>query len=156
VIFDNLDNWQSNRSQYGPAVERALEFISNLNIDDMPDKVEIQGEKMFVMKQLPSTASFEERIAEVHRKYADIHLVWEGEEWQAYTLTGGKAVDLIEDKLEENDYATYRALEEENRILLTKGMFTVYWPGEYHKPNMHHDHNVRLVKLVVKIHCELF
>jgi biofilm protein TabA len=156
MIFDNLDNWKSHRSQYGPAVEQALEFILNLNLDEMPDKLDIQGEKMFVMKQHPTTANFEERIAEVHKDYADIHLVMEGEEWQAYALSGGKALNLIEDKLEENDYALYRALEEENRILLTKGMFTVYWPGEYHRPNMHHHQQVKLLKLVVKIHRDLF
>jgi hypothetical protein len=45
-------------------------------------------------------------------------------------------------------------------IFLSYGLlispYTVYWPEEYHRPNIHHDHNARLVKWVIKIHRELF
>ena len=70
-----MNIWKSHRSLYRPAVERVLEFVSNINLDEMPDKVEIQGEKMFVMKKLPTKANFEERNTKVHQNYADIQLV---------------------------------------------------------------------------------
>jgi beta-galactosidase beta subunit len=70
-----LNNWKSHRSQYGLAVERVLEFISNLNLNEKPDKLKIQYEKMFAMKQLPMAANFEERNTKVHQNYADIQLV---------------------------------------------------------------------------------
>ncbi|UUZ86577.1 YhcH/YjgK/YiaL family protein [Paenibacillus sp. P26] len=84
-----------------------------------------------------------------------MHLVAEGEEWQGFAASAGDA-EAVEDRLEVSDYALYKQVENESRILLRPGDFAVYWPGEVHRPNCHPDKGAHLVKLVVKIHRDLF
>jgi biofilm protein TabA len=155
LIYDTITQWEKNRGQYGEAFRRALAYIATLDVASMPSTVEIDGKRMFVMKQSPTTGTFEERHAESHAQYADIHLVVEGEEWQGFAAASINN-NVIKDQLEENDYALYDQVEHEKRILLQPGDFSVYGPGEVHRPNCHPDGEVHLVKLVVKIHRDLF
>jgi biofilm protein TabA len=155
LIFDTISQWEQNRGQYGEAVRRALAFIANLNVAVLPPLLEIDGKRMFVMKQCPVTGTFVERLAEIHSQHADIHLVIEGEEWQGFASASGSS-NVVEDRLEESDYALYEHVENENSILLRQGDFTIYWPGEVHRPNCHPEGQAHLVKFVVKIHRDLF
>lgn len=155
LIFDSISNWEKNKGQYGNTVIRALSFIANLNVAEMPSMLEIDGKRMYVMKQCPKTGTFEEQLAEMHAQHADIHLLVEGEEWQGFAKASVNH-RVKEDCLEESDYALYEYVENESRILLRPGDFSLYWPGEMHRPNCHPEGNVHLVKLVVKIHRDLF
>ncbi|CAN7229263.1 YhcH/YjgK/YiaL family protein [Paenibacillus sp. LjRoot153] len=155
MIFDTISNWEYNRSQYSDVVRRALKYITHLNVADMPSLLEIDGKRMYVMKQCPVTSPFEERLAEKHAQYADIHLVVGGEEWQGFAAASSNN-SSVEDRLAESDYALYEQVDKESRILLRPGDFSIYWPGEVHRPNCHPEGVVPLVKLVVKIHRDLF
>ncbi|KQX62991.1 YhcH/YjgK/YiaL family protein [Paenibacillus sp. Root444D2] len=155
MIFDTMNQWEQNQCQYGDAVRRALSFVAKVNVADMPSSLEIEGKLMYVLKQSPTTGAFEERLAEIHAQHADIHLVVEGEEWQGFATASGNN-SAVEDRLEESDYALFEHVENEKRILLRAGDFSIYWPGEVHRPNCHSGDGVHLVKLVVKIHRELF
>ncbi|MGG1555590.1 YhcH/YjgK/YiaL family protein [Paenibacillus ferrarius] len=154
MIIDTIRHKQDHRYQYGEAVCRALEYVINLNTTDMPSTVEFEGKNMYVMKQSPTTTIFEERLAEAHACYADIHLVLEGEEWQGFASPSNKN-QAVEDQLEQRDYILFQHIENEGRIRLLPGDFTVYWPGEIHRPNCHLAGSVHLVKIVVKIHRDL-
>lgn len=155
MIFDSISNWEQNRGQYSDVVYRALAYIANVNVADMPSLLEIDGKMMYVMKQCPTTGIFEEKLAETHAQHADIHLVVEGEEWQGFAAASVNN-NSVEDRLQENDYALYEHVENESRILLRPGDFSIYWPGEVHRPNCHPEGIVHLMKLVVKIHRDLF
>ncbi|MBD0378845.1 YhcH/YjgK/YiaL family protein [Paenibacillus sedimenti] len=155
MILDTISQWKHNQGQYGDAVRRALAFVANVNIAEMPSMLEIDGKRMYVMKQSPATGTFEEKLAESHAQHADIHVVAEGEKRQGFA-PASENNRVVEDRLEENDYALYSHVENETRILLRPGDFSVYWPGEVHRPNCHPEGSVHLVKLVVKIHRDLF
>ncbi|CAG7626922.1 YhcH/YjgK/YiaL family protein [Paenibacillus allorhizosphaerae] len=155
MIFDTVSSLNRNKSQYGHAVQSALQFISSLNVEQMPDTVEIDGKRMYVMKQTVNTVKPSERLAEVHLQYADIHLVVEGEELQGCAPSSGGSVPE-QDQLELKDYALFAQVEDEQFIRLKPGSFTIYWPGEVHRPNCSEDGERRVVKLVVKIHRDLF
>lgn len=154
MIIDTIRNWREHRGQYGDAVCRALEYVANANAADVPSTLELEGKRMYVMKQSPATAPFEERLAEAHALHADIHLVLEGEEWQGFA-PAAEVNRAVEDKLAESDYALFEHVENEARFRLQPGDFTVYLPGEIHRPNCHPAGGVHLVKLVVKIHRDL-
>ncbi|NOU62628.1 DUF386 family protein [Paenibacillus sp. LMG 31461] len=154
MIIDTIRHRQDHQFQYGEAVCRALEYVMKLNTADMRSTVEFEGKNMYVMKQKPMTKLFEEQLAEAHACYADVHLVLEGEEWQGFASTSDLN-QAVEDKLEQSDYILFEHVENEGRIRLLPGDFTVYWPGEIHRPNCHPAGNVHLVKLVVKIHRDL-
>jgi biofilm protein TabA len=155
LIFDTINHWEKNQGQYSNVVHRALSFMANVNVADMPSLLEIDGKRMYVMKQFPTTGTFEERLAEIHAQHADIHLVVEGEEWQGFATVSGNN-NAVENRLEESDYALYEHVENEKRMLLRPGDFSIYWPGEVHRPNCHPEGSVHLVKLVVKIHRDMF
>ncbi|CAN7641514.1 YhcH/YjgK/YiaL family protein [Paenibacillus sp. LjRoot56] len=155
MILDSISHWENNKCQYGEVVRRALTVISHLNVTDMPSLLEIDGMRMYVMKQTPTTATFEERLAESHAQYADIHLVVEGEEWQGIAPASPHN-SSVEDRLEESDYALFEQVEKESRVQLLPGDFSIFWPGEVHRPNCHPKGVVPLVKLVVKIHRDIF
>ncbi|MGO4495232.1 YhcH/YjgK/YiaL family protein [Paenibacillus sp. 2RAB27] len=154
MIIDTIRHRQDHQFQYGEAVCRALEYVINMNTADMRSTVEFEGKNMYVMKQKPMTKLFEEQLAEAHACYADIHFVLEGEEWQGFASTSDLN-QTVEDKLEQSDYILFEHVENEGRIRLLPGDFTVYWPGEIHRPNCHPTGSVHLVKLVVKIHRDL-
>jgi biofilm protein TabA len=155
LILDAISNWAYNKGQYSDVVSQALTVITHLDVTNMPSLLEIDGKRMYVMKQFPTTATFEERLAESHAQYADIHLVVEGEEWQGFAPASTNN-SKVEDRLEESDYALFEQVEKESRVLLRRGDFSIYWPGEVHRPNCHPEGVVPLVKLVVKIHRALF
>lgn len=154
MIIDTIHHKRDHHYPYGETIRRALDYVMNLNTADMRSTVEFEGKNMYVMKQRPMTKLFEEQLAEAHACYADIHLVLEGEEWQGFASSS----DLnraVEDQLEQRDYILFEHVENEGRIRLLPGDFTVYWPGEIHRPNCHPAGSVHLVKLVVKIHRDL-
>ncbi|CAG7607229.1 hypothetical protein PAESOLCIP111_00936 [Paenibacillus solanacearum] len=155
MIFDTIDNLNRYKSPYGDAVRRALEFIASLNVEDMPDRVDIDGRRMYVMKQTVETVRPSQRLAEIHRQYADIHLVLEGEELQGYAPSSVSS-EMVQDHLEHKDYALFEQVAGEQFLRLKPGTFTVYWPGEAHRPNCSEEGGHRIVKLVVKIHRDLF
>ena len=154
MIFDTIDNLNRNMSLYGDAVRRALEFVASLNVEDMPDRVDIDGRRMYVMKQAVDTVQPSQRLAEIHRQYADIHLVLEGEELQGYAPSS-LGSETVQDHLEQKDYALFEQVAGEQFFRLKPGMFTVFWPGEAHRPNCSEEGGYRIVKLVVKIHRDL-
>ncbi|KRE82521.1 hypothetical protein ASG89_14805 [Paenibacillus sp. Soil766] len=155
MIVDTISTWEQNKSQYSGIVRRALAAITQLSVADMPSKIELDGKRLYVMKQSPTTCTSEERLAEVHAQYADIHLVVEGEEWQGYAQDSDNN-HSVEDRLAESDYALYEQVENESYMRLRPGDFSIFWPGEVHRPNCHPEGVVHLVKLVVKIHRDLF
>ncbi|UUZ83853.1 hypothetical protein LJK88_08780 [Paenibacillus sp. P26] len=61
MIFGALRDFERNRGQYGEAVRRALGFVAGLDIREMPATLEIDGKRLFVMKQNPAAAPFEEQ-----------------------------------------------------------------------------------------------
>ena len=155
MIFDSIRCYEKNRTQYGNAVRRALDYLSALDTSNLPSRQELEGNKMYVMLQSPVTEAFEERLAEAHLRHADIHLVLEGEEWQGFAASSEGNV-IAENKLADSDYALFRHVENEGRIRLRPGDFSIYWPGEIHRPNCHLQGPIGLTKLVVKIHRDLF
>ncbi|MGG1515938.1 YhcH/YjgK/YiaL family protein [Paenibacillus oryzisoli] len=154
MIIDTIRYRRDHQYQYGEAVCRALEYVINLNPNDIQSTVELEGKNMYLMKQKPTTKLFEEQLAEAHACYADIHLVLAGEEWQGFASHSNKN-QAVEDQLEQRDYILFQHVENEGRIRLLPGDFTVYWPGEIHRPNCHLAESVHLVKIVVKIHRDL-
>ncbi|WP_281367651.1 hypothetical protein [Paenibacillus germinis] len=43
MIIDRISQWEQNQGQYGDAVRRALAYITNVNVADMPSLLEIDG-----------------------------------------------------------------------------------------------------------------
>ncbi len=87
-----------------------------------------------------------DRSAEAHRKYADIHYVILGNEGIGY-----KSTDGLEAITEYNDEQDYLLLSGEvNHFHLRQGDFCIVYPEDAHIPQMKAGSDTHLKKAVVK------
>lgn len=85
---------------------------------------------------------------EVHAKYADVQIIWEGKETIAYSSE--KCTAPVN---EENDCALCDATACE-KVTLVPGIAAIYLPGELHKPGCSANGNGEKVKKITfKIKC---
>ncbi|MBR7799372.1 YhcH/YjgK/YiaL family protein [Undibacterium fentianense] len=128
--------------------------IRHLNCTDYSGheagKYPIEGERMFAIVQEPFTQSWETGYPEFHARYIDIQLVLEGEEAIGY-LPPNSTLCPHEDFLADRDIAFVPQQTRETRIVLTKGMFAVFFPGELHRPCRAVDRGMQIKKVVIKI-----
>lgn len=100
------------------------------------------------------TSPAEGKQAEIHRKFADIQLLIDGEEMIEYGL---KQPDLAkyDEYRDEDDYQLTDAIDDKNELILKPNMFAIFLPYEPHKPGNSVNGNKVLKKLVVKVPVEL-
>lgn len=112
-----------------------------------------QGIRMNVMAF--ETSAAHGKKAEMHRKFADIQLLIEGEEMIEYGLAQPDLADYDEYR-DEDDYQLTEKIPDQNEVILRPNMFAIFMPYEPHKPgNCVKDTPKMLKKLVVKVPLEL-
>lgn len=80
---------------------------------------------------------------EVHAKYADVQIMWEGKETIAYSPE--KFAGTVD---AENDYALCDATATEH-VTLVPGIAAIYLPGELHKPGCSVGGNSEKIKKII-------
>ena len=152
MIIGYLSNIESEMAFYPEAIQKGLKFLLNTDLASLSlGKHEIEGSQIYVSVAEYDSEPKEKRRLEAHVKYADIQYVLEGEE-----IIGcgplAEASEVTEDRLSEKDVIFYKTLARETEVLMTKGMFAVYYPWDVHRPNCSVDGTPRRVrKLVVKV-----
>jgi len=69
----------------GGGLGKALEFLASSDLHALPEgKIPVCGDDLFLLVQRRRTCPPEEEPFETHRRYADIHITLEGEEWLGY------------------------------------------------------------------------
>lgn len=133
------------------AIQRALAFVREQDFSGLEDgRYPIEGEKMFALVQSPLSQPWDTGLAEFHQRYTDLQLVLDGEEWIGYhpPLNEPK---LENDFLDERDIAFVLPPIKETRLILTSGMYAVFYPGELHRPCRASEAGRLIKKLVIKI-----
>jgi biofilm protein TabA len=113
-------------------------------------KYPIDGDNMFALVQDPMTQSWETGSPEFHQRHIDVQFLLEGEEAMGY-LPADPDLELITDKLLEKDIAFVAPQERETRIVLSPGMYAVFYPGELHRPCRAVKESMQIKKVVIKI-----
>lgn len=111
-----------------------------------------EGIRMNVMTF--ETSSAEGKQAEMHRKFADIQLLIEGEEMIEYGLSQPDLAKYDEYR-DEDDYQLTDTIDNKNELVLKPNMLAIFLPYEPHKPGNSVSGNKALKKLVVKVPVEL-
>lgn len=147
MIIDLL----ANAHQYeglGPRIRQAFDFLRQTDLAALPPGVhELDGQALYVNVQAFTTRPLAEGRWEAHRRYLDLHCVFEGAERIGYapagSLTPG-AYDAARD---------FMLLTGEAGALVpvTPGSFLLLWPDEAHMPGLAVDDPARIRKVVVKI-----
>lgn len=158
MILSNLQNWQSEKGAFPPAVNTALEALAGLDLSTMtPGKYPLPTEGSFFMIQTPTTAPPDTLRPEAHQQHVDIQLVLSGNERYGVAKRGQTGEHVLEDRWERHDIAFFAPPQTEAFFDLAPGMFAVFFPSDIHRPCCQAGEAPEAVrKVVVKIHRSLF
>lgn len=152
MILGNLLNIKNEMNFYPLALQKGLNF---LRVNDLTTltlgRHEIAGKAIYANVAEYQTQPQAERRPERHDDYVDIQYIVQGSE----KICSGSVTDagvIAEDCLKERDVVFYQSMAQETVVILTAGMFAIYFPWDVHRPNCHsNDQNHKVRKVVVKI-----
>ena len=150
MIFDTTANLY--KYQTIPYLLEICDFLNNNNVLNLPSgDISILDEKLFVkvLRYIPKNSS--ELFFETHLYYADVQIVFDGiETMQVADLNDLEVTD--EFKLE-GDFVFYKGAEKISQFVVSNDKFTVFFPGEAHKPGCSYDAvcTSPVLKLVFKV-----
>ena len=117
------------------------EFLSSLGTE----RVELDGEDLFVTRFDVSTSGDEGRLFEYHRRYLDVFVTVAGRE--RVDLATPEALLLREQR---GDYWGGSGTPEQS-VQLSPGRFLVLFPGDAHRPGMAVAEPAKISRVVFKI-----
>ena len=148
MIFDTLHHLK----KYSiPQADKILKFLSENNCLALPnEQIDIHGKELFVrvMEYEPKPAN--DNNFETHQMYADLQYVVSGVELMQ--IVPAKFLTPLGDPDTTGDYQFFKAHESITDLVVNTGEFTVFYPGEAHRPGCLYENNKgKVKKLVFKI-----
>lgn len=116
-------------------------------------RYDLQGDKIFMNVMSFITQPEQEKLAELHKDYADIQILLQGEEVIYYGVAG--SAGALQEYHADDDYQLCQTIEAQQSLTLRPGMFAVFLPGEPHKPGCCVQQGQQISKAVIKVHREL-
>lgn len=155
MIFGNID---ANETQvaYSEAICKALEYCRNVDVKNMHEGKYQMGEKsikdFLVIFCERVTGPHDEKLPEVHRKYAELQYVVEGQEYIGYYPDLGDN-EVIKDEIKEKDVLFYKENSNASELMLPMipGTYAIFFPEDVHRPWCEMGENKNIKKIVVKI-----
>ncbi|WP_373974352.1 YhcH/YjgK/YiaL family protein [Chitinibacter sp. SCUT-21] len=137
------------------AIERGLAYLKSTDFSQLaPGRYPIEGDQMIAIVQNPQTQPWETGMPEFHQRYLDIQYLLEGEEVIGFSIAQPD-LPLATDQLTERDIAFVHPIENESKLVLSAGMFAIFFPGELHKPCRSLNQSQQIRKVVIKIDRQL-
>lgn len=146
MILDTLENYQL-YSALNERIAKGFDFLRNTDLDAIPSgKHDIEGDTIFALVQEYQTKPMAECKLESHKKYIDIQYVIRGEEFMGITTKNNQPI--LEQNLEK-DYTFYEGTT--SLVLVSKGMFTIFFPDDVHQPCVQTESTSEVKKVVIKV-----
>ena len=120
-----------------PGLELVAEALREPPGADAPERIELDGDRVFLMPQTVTVRDTPEAVWESHRRYADVQVVLEGVERFGWCESGAAAVREAHDEARDvafHDPPGSIGRAGGVRFTLTPGRFVVFLPGEVHAP----------------------
>ena len=154
MIAGKLANWEEENHLYSAALARAMAWLQETDLKTIATgRHEIDGDKVYAMVNEYTSEPKEKRRAEAHRKYVDVQYIVAGAETIGYArLEDGYTV--LEDKLAEKDVIFYANPSDETDLVLTAGMYCIFFPWDVHRPNCAWGQPSPVRKAILKISLE--
>ena len=151
MIIGHLHQARTTQSTAETDIELALQHLRDTDYNKIaPGKYPIDGERMFAIVQDAITQSWDSGLPEFHARHIDVQYLLSGEEALGF-LPGNPSLVPCDDFLKERDIAFVPAQLNETRIVLTPGMYAVFFPGELHRPCRAVNQSMPIKKVVIKI-----
>jgi len=147
MIIDRIENASLYYGMH-PSIKKALEYLKQTDFSAMePGNYDLDGENMYVMVQHYVNRPIEKGIWEAHRKYIDLHYVYEGNEQMGYACVS--QLSLIKEYDEKEDYSFYAG--EGSWNVFHEGTFVIYGLQDAHIPAIAINEPRPVKKVIVKI-----
>lgn len=148
MIFDDFKNLS--RYPQIPFLHDIHHFIEKHYCSKLQDgEVEILGRDLFVRIAEYDTGPAEEKKFEAHTVYADLQYLASGKEIMGFSSETAKPVTNYDPKA---DIRFFEITQKETPLLVSAGQFTVFFPGELHRPGcLAGPQPEKVKKLVFKI-----
>lgn len=149
MILDRIENWGAYFTKE-TKLYAGIKFIMEHADKNTPDgRYDIEGDDLYAMVQSYTTDTPVKKKLESHKKYLDIQCLISGREiirWiPAYKL------EVMTPYLGENDVIFYHNNGYISPLLLTPGVFSVFYPLDAHMPGCFLDKPEFVRKIVVKV-----
>ena len=147
MVIDTLEN-SSRYENLHPRFKAAFAFLKRSDISTLAlGRTEIEGSSLFALTQEYETKPIQEGKLEAHKKFIDIQLILEGEEFMGYAPLAEQTVAKPFDP--DKDIGFYDGEAWFTRF--RKGMFAIFFPQDAHLPGRHSDKPSKVKKIVLKI-----
>ncbi len=155
MIFGHISTLAKDAPNLHKNLVKGLEYLAKTDLVALPKgKHEIEGKDIYVAINEYETQPREVRRAEAHADYLDIQYIISGEELIAYSLLAADN-EVLSDELEAKDAIFYKTVQQETDLVMTEGMYAIFFPWDVHRPNCVLKEAVNVKKAVVKIKMSL-
>jgi len=148
MIVDTL----SNSRLYGGLSRRmdaAFAWIAKTDLGSLSPGEYPISKGVHAIVQEYSTAAEKDKKYDAHRKFIDIQCVARGAEMTLVRPLASLETETSYD--DGNDIIFLHPAEGGSRIIVTKGMFAVFFPEDAHMPCVSIDSPLQVLKVVVKV-----
>lgn len=146
MVIDKIENYlcYANLSE---RMAKGFEFIKNTDLVEIESgKYEIDQDDIFAIVQEYDTKEEKNCKLEGHKKYIDIQYMIKGVELMGVTTKKDQKIIEVN---EEKDYTFYEG--ETSLLKVGKGMFTIFFPDDLHRPCVKAGQIAKVKKVVVKV-----
>lgn len=151
MILGHINNLAKDKPALAPILRKGLEYLQATDFSNIePGRYEIDGDNMFALVQLNKPEPKVQRKAETHAKYIDVQFLVEGAEIIGYSdIANG--TEVLENLLAQKDAIFYKTVINESDLVLTRGMYGVFFPWDIHRPSCLLQPYAEVKKVVLKI-----
>lgn len=152
MIYGHISAKETEQA-FAEPIRAAIRYCRETDVSGMGEsRTELRGGELIVQICDRITGKKEEKLPEVHRRYAELQFMAEGSEYMGFYPDKGDN-KILEDCLEEKDTLYYQEnpLSEEVMLLMTPGTYAVFFPEDVHRPFCQAEAPARVKKIVIKI-----
>jgi YhcH/YjgK/YiaL family protein len=147
MILDRLTNADFYRA-VAPRLWQGLEYLRNTALADLAvGRLDLDGDRLFVLVQEYTTKLAVDCQYEAHRKYCDIQTVASGIERVGWAHLAQMQESIVYS--EEKDVAFFSG--QGDLFTLSPGVFAVFFPHDVHMPCLQGPAPAVVKKIVVKV-----
>ncbi|MGL4854517.1 MAG: YhcH/YjgK/YiaL family protein [Lentisphaeria bacterium] len=149
MIYDSLASMK-NYYKGNQAWDKVINFIESLSTTSETGKHVIDGDLLFAFVSRYNTRSAEGAEMETHQRYIDVQILLEGTELIGFEPFDSGCSSTVPHSME-NDIAFFTPGKYDT-VTLRPGVFGVFYPDEFHMPQLNAgDESKPVMKVVVKV-----
>ena len=151
MILSHLDLIDQDSATLAPALQKALAYLKATDFSKVtPGQFAIDGDRLYGMLNEYETEPKDKRRPETHGKHIDVQYIVSGQELIGYArLVDGLTV--LEDRLADWDVIHYADVPNETDLLMSAGMYAIFFPWDVHRPNCANGVAQPVRKVVLKV-----